>query len=252
MFLDPGGMSMSAALAAVVLNLTLGRLACSPYAMTEMGTRAPLSKSDHFADASLTFTGLACVRGGRMLFRGLDFTAAPGEICHVTGVNGIGKSSLIRIAAGLLRPFAGAVDTIGAVALSDEHLALDLHQPLHQALSFWASIDRHQRGARPVGGVVDDALAMMNITHLADIPVRIFSTGQRKRANLARILAMNAPIWLLDEPVNGLDTASAAALGTAMEAHGRNGGIVFAASHSALPLSAVQQVRKLALADFVP
>ena len=208
----------------------------------DMGEHAPISKSENYAQAGLCFNDLACVRGGRMLFRGLDLSVEPGEICHVTGPNGIGKSSLIRIAAGLLRPFAGTVSISGGVALSDERLALDLHQPLTKALSYWAGHDRSAPDA------VATAMAEMDLLGLADIPVRMFSTGQRKRANIARVLAMNVPIWLLDEPANGLDSASANALGQAMAAHVANGGTILAASHTDLP---VTKVKTLKLADYI-
>jgi energy-coupling factor transporter ATP-binding protein EcfA2 len=95
---------------------------------------------------------LACRRGDRVLFRGVQLDLGPGEALHLAGANGIGKSSLIRILAGLMRPFAGTVERDGAIALVDERLALDGHLPLGRALAFWHAIDRTAPGA-------DDPLA---------------------------------------------------------------------------------------------
>ncbi len=191
--------------------------------------------------AALSCTSLACVRGGRMLFRGVSFALTSGEALHVTGPNGMGKSSLIRVLAGLLPAYAGKVDVQGRMALADERVALDQGQPLARALAHWAQID---------GTDADDiarALAAVDLAHLADVPVRFLSTGQRKRALLARIQVSRAAVWLLDEPANGLDTASIERLGAMIAAHRATGGIVLAASHQPLPMQGAQM---LALADF--
>lgn len=176
----------------------------------------------------LAIKGLACRRGGRLLFAGLDLDLATGQSALIAGPNGIGKSSLLRIVAGLLAPFAGTVDATGAIALTDEAAALDREKTLRAALGFWAKLD----GASP--DRIDAALADLGIAHLADIPVRILSTGQRKRAALARTIVSGADIWLLDEPANGLDAASIQALVQVVERHRANGGIVLAASHMPL------------------
>lgn len=195
------------------------------------------------ADAALECTGLACVRGGRMLFRGVSFALKAGEACHVTGPNGLGKSSLIRVLAGLLPAYAGEVQATGRMALAEEKVALDTGQPLGRALAHWTRLDGS------ADGDIAGALAAVDMAHLADVPVRFLSTGQRKRALLARIGLSRAPIWLLDEPANGLDTASIERLGALMAAHRANGGIVLAASHQPLPL---ENAQTLPLADFVP
>lgn len=148
------------------------------------------------SDASLlTFDQIACIRGGRLLFKDLDFRLAAGEAMIVTGANGVGKSSLIRLAAGLLRPAAGHVERRSGVALADENVALDPRLTLARALNFWARQDQ---------GNAKSGMAAMSLSHLADVPVHMLSTGQKKRATLARVVASRASLWLLDEPVNGL------------------------------------------------
>lgn len=191
---------------------------------------------------SLAARDLACRRGDRVLFRGLSFALGPGEALHLAGANGIGKSSLIRILAGLMRAWHGSVVREGRVALVDERLALDGHVPLGRALAFWRAVDGADDAS--VGG--EDRFGLAD---LRDVPVRYLSTGQRKRAALARLAASEAPIWLLDEPLNGLDSAWAAQAQAAVAAHCAGGGLAVIASHQPLALPAL---RTLALADFVP
>jgi len=168
----------------------------------------------------LRLEGVALRRGGRLLFEGLDLELGPGEAVRVAGPNGSGKTSLLRLAAGLLSPERGTVDR-GNVALADDKLALDRELPLARALGFW-------------GGAAGEAMEGLGLGDLADVPVRLLSSGQAKRAGLARVAASGAPLWLLDEPSNGLDTASAGELAALVERHRQRGGAVLAASHSAL------------------
>ena len=181
----------------------------------------------------LAFHGVACDRGGRRLFEGLDLVLEPGGAALVTGPNGAGKSSLIRLAAGLLAAAEGRVERNAAVALADEGLALDPKLSLIRALAFWARLD----AADPA-----PAMAAMGLAPLAGVPVRMLSTGQRKRAALARVLAGGAPLWLLDEPANGLDADGEACLEAAMAAHRAGGGAILAASHQPLALPGAERV----------
>ena len=197
---------------------------------------------------NLTFRDVACARGGRLLFSGLSFDLGPGDAAVVTGPNGIGKSSLIRIAAGLLAPFEGRVTCAAEKALLTEASALDPDRTLIAALRFWAALDA---APDPAARIAPDpatriarALAALDLTALVDIPVRLLSTGQRRRAAIARVGASEAPVWLLDEPANGLDTASIARLETLIAGHRASGGIVLVATH--LPL-ALPDAREIAL-----
>ena len=191
--------------------------------------------------ARLAATDLACRRGERLLFRALSFDCAPGAALHIAGANGVGKSSLIRILAGLLRPFAGQVDSEGTMGLVDERLALDANLPLGQALAFWQALD----GCRDAGR----AFEVLQLEPLLDVPVRYLSTGQKKRAALARLLNRNCAIWLLDEPLNGLDTQAMKSVEALIALHCGRGGIAVVASHQPIALPDPQ---KIDLASFAP
>lgn len=180
---------------------------------------------------------LACRRGDRVLFSGLSITLAPGESLQIAGHNGIGKSSLIRILAGLMRPFMGKVERRGEIGLIDEHPALDPQLPLGSALHFWQRID----------GPADNELVRLGLADLLDVPVRYLSTGQKKRAAFARLIGQGAPLWLLDEPLNGLDTSAARLAETLVAEHCGAGGICVIASHQPF---AMAQMRRLELQDF--
>ena len=173
---------------------------------------------------SLIARSIACRRGDRLLFRGVFASTSAGDGLHIAGPNGTGKSSLIRILAGLLRPLGGKVERHGAAGLLDERPALDEYQPLGQALAFWGTMD----GAAEVDGSAADRL---KLSGLLEVPVRYLSTGQRKRAALARLIRQRVPIWLLDEPLNGLDTAGIALVEQLIAEQRAGGGIVVVASH---------------------
>lgn len=178
--------------------------------------------------AQLNANGIACRRGDRLLFKGLSLACDPGDALHVAGANGVGKSSLLRILAGLLRPFTGEIEARGDMGLVDERLALDANLPLGAALKFWEKLDGCSNPGR--------ALEVLQIEPLLDVPVRFLSTGQKKRAALARLLNRNCPIWLLDEPLNGLDTEAQKAVEALVALHCNGGGIAVVASHQAIAL----------------
>lgn len=180
-------------------------------------------------NARLILAGVGCARGGRTLFENLSVGLEPGDAAVITGPNGVGKSSLIRIAAGLLAPITGTVDRVGATALMTEAAALDAELSLSRALALW-------------GGDVAGGLASVGLSDMAEAPVRWLSTGQRKRASLARVIASNASLWLLDEPANGLDVASVAMLERLVAAHRGRGGIALIATHIGLDVPGAKEV----------
>lgn len=169
----------------------------------------------------LRFDQVSLRRGGRLLFEGLSLELDGGQALQVRGPNGTGKSSLIRLAADLLRAERGRVER-PRLALADDAVALDRELGLRRALHFW-------------GGTVDNAMDALGLAHLADVPVRLLSSGQLKRAALSRVVASGAPLWLLDEPLNALDADGIHRLTSVLQAHRQSGGAVLAASHQDLP-----------------
>lgn len=188
-------------------------------------------------ECHLAANDLACLRGDRLLFRGLSLRLAGGQALQVAGANGIGKSSLMRLLAGLMHPFSGTVSSVGAIGLMDERLALDPALPLGRTLAFWGRID----------GAADTQLARLGIAGLLDVPVRYLSTGQKKRAAFARLLGQQAPVWLLDEPLNGLDGDAVELAQTLAAEHCAGGGICVIASHQPFDLPGME---RLALAEY--
>ena len=188
--------------------------------------------------ARLTASDIACRRGDRLLFRKMSLELQAGEALHITGANGSGKTTLIRALAGLTTPFAGTVEREGEIGLLDERPALDPDLPLGKALAFWRRVD---------GG--GDAIAELSLEPLLEVPVRYLSTGQRKRSGLAVLLGRDVPIWLLDEPLSGLDVSAIERVTGLIADHVSSGGIALIASHQTLNIPGL---KTLAVEDFAP
>src|SRR6185437_1194675 len=207
--------------------------------------------------SDLAGEGLACRRGERLVFAGLSLNLPAGAALVVTGANGSGKSSLLRLLATLLRPEAGrllwgdsaiAADPSPYRALVHYVGHLDAIKPAltpRESLEFWAG----QRGAAARLEKIAEALAALGLDRVADWPCRWLSAGQRRRLVLARLVASPAPVWLLDEPSAALDSDGEARLATLIAAHRAAGGRVAVATHQALPIEAAEN---LSLADYVP
>jgi len=205
---------------------------------------------------------LMCVRGERIVFRGLDFDLSAGGAVVLIGPNGSGKSSLLRMMAGLLRPALGRMMWAGsghdvAGGEYDVHQDLDSHGPqLHyvghhdavksvlsvaENIRFWA----HLRGRGEAA--IQDALAAFDIAHLHEVPGRFLSAGQKRRVNLARIMAAPAPLWLLDEPSTALDKATVKRLEEVLHRHRDGGGMVVLSTHAEINMAGAEVLN---LADF--
>jgi heme exporter protein A len=185
-------------------------------------------------------------RGGETVFSGVSFALGKGETLIVTGPNGSGKSTLLRIIAGLLPAASGNIAFEGVDASSSPGSVCHYlgHQngmktalTVAENLGFW----RHFLGSplRSVG----EALDSVGLGGLGHLPYSVLSTGQRRRAAIARLLVSHRPIWLLDEPTAGLDTESETDFSGTMSAHLRDGGIVIAATHLPLGLGRAKVLR---------
>jgi heme exporter protein A len=182
---------------------------------------------------NLRVEALTLARGGRVLFEGLNFSAASRAYIEVRGANGAGKTSLLRALAGFLEPGAGKI-TYGGV----DEPALALHFLGHvNALKPTSNVGDHLHywaGLLDGGFDEDDILARVGLRGLADRPARTLSQGQQRRLALSRLLIAPRPIWLLDEPAAALDESGRARVAELIETHRSNAGLVIAAVHEAL------------------
>jgi len=189
---------------------------------------------------------LTCVRGGRQVFSGVGFTVGAGEALLVMGPNGAGKSSLLRLVAGLLRPQQGRLKLEGGdleLTIAEQAHYLGHQDALKPSLSarenlgFWTAL---------LGGEAaksGHALAAVGLDDLAHLPAIYLSAGQRRRLAIARLIAVERPIWLLDEPTSVLDAAAQAMLADLIRAHVAGRGLVLVASHGPIGLNGAKQLR---------
>lgn len=194
---------------------------------------------------ALAVENLACRRGGRLIFEGVSFRLAPGEAIALTGRNGAGKSSLIALVCGRLRPEAGSVRIEGAGDTpAPELIHLIGHRDgLKSALGAAGNLAFAQALLGEPALSSAAALDMVGLPHVADVPVGYLSAGQRRRVALARLLVSRRPFWLLDEPMAALDFAAQAMVAGLMQAHLDAGGAILAATHGPLGLAGARELR---------
>jgi heme exporter protein A len=194
----------------------------------------------------LSAADLACHRGGRDVFRGVSFSVASGEVLAITGRNGAGKSSLLRMVVGLVRTAAGRIALEGGD--SELTIAEQAHYVGHQDalkpslsvaenLRFWAGF----LGQRPAS--IEGPLEAVGLEALADLPAAYLSAGQRRRLSIARLLAVKRLIWLLDEPTSTLDSSAQERLVGFMRTHLADGGLIVAATHGSLGIASSRELR---------
>jgi heme exporter protein A len=205
--------------------------------------------------ADLVGEDLACRRGEPCVFTGLSFSLPPGGALVLIGANGSGKTSLLRLLAGLIPPAAGRL-VWGSAPIDHDPAAhrARLHYVGHQdgvkldltpreTLAFWAAL----RGFKTPR--LDEALDAFALAPVADWPCRWLSAGQRRRLALARLCVTAAPLWLLDEPISALDQDNQTRLEEVIVAHRADGGRVVVATHMPIEIAAAA---RLVLDDFAP
>jgi heme exporter protein A len=195
----------------------------------------------------LSGRGVRCVRGGRDVFSELDFEASSGEALAVTGPNGSGKTSLLRLIAGLLTIAGGSVDLEGGEAeltLPEQAHYLGHRDALKPALSvlenlaFWRDFLGGE--AADTKANLEQDLAAVGLDHTVQLPAAFLSAGQRRRLSVARLLVVRRQIWLLDEPTNALDAAGQSMFAGLMADHLARGGLIVAATHTPLGIAAME------------
>jgi heme exporter protein A len=189
----------------------------------------------------LSGRGVRCVRGGREVFSGLDFEAASGEALAVTGPNGSGKTSLLRLIAGLLAISDGSIGLEGGEAeltLPEQAHYLGHRDALKPALSVMENLSFWRDFLGGEAGDASQSLAQVGLDHATHLPAAFLSAGQRRRLSIARLLSVRRPIWLLDEPTSALDASGQAVFAGLMHEHLSGGGLIIAATHAPLGIEA--------------
>jgi len=198
----------------------------------------------------LAASGLACQRGGREVFAGVNFAVSSGEALTVTGRNGAGKSSLLRTVIGLLSLAAGRLTLEGGdpeLSVPEQAHYLGHQDAVKDSLSVAENLEFWARylGAGPKNqlGTIEEPLEAVGLAGLASLPAAYLSAGQRRRLSIARLIAVPRPIWLLDEPTSTLDAAAVERLSDLMRAHLAAGGLIVAASHGPIGLEGSHELR---------
>lgn len=197
----------------------------------------------------LTAENLACVRGGRRVFSGMNFHFKGGEAVAITGPNGAGKTSLLRLIAGLLRAETGAIKFSGGTA--GESISSSAHLVGHlDGVKAALTVSENLIFSKELFGGEDlqvrPALDALGLGKLADIPARMLSAGQKRRLALARLLVAKRPLWLLDEPISALDAENQKTLTRIIDEHTDKGGIALIATHTPL---AVKNIREFGVEE---
>jgi heme exporter protein A len=191
------------------------------------------------AGGLLSARSLACRRGRRLLFKGLDLNLAAGSITWLRGTNGSGKTSLLRMLAGLSAPADGQITLNGPVLYIGHANALKDDLTLGESVAFWAQL----AGLDEPRARASRALAALGLANREQAAVRTLSQGQRRRGCLARLALDEAPrTWILDEPFDALDAHSVQVLSGLIEAHAQRGGAVLLTSHQAVVLAGVREL----------
>ena len=194
----------------------------------------------------LEATKLGCVRGDRRLFRDLNFSLRPGALVQVTGPNGSGKTSLLRIICGLLAPAEGEIRWQGAniPSLGEEYFRSVTYIGHRNGVKDELTALENLRVSSGLGGVevsrtkAAEVLDRMGLAGREALPARLLSEGQRRRVALARLLVCTTTLWLLDEVLTSLDNAAVTLVKRLIEEHLSNGGMAIIATHQELNLSA--------------